>query len=104
LTKTNREFKDAGFFTVQKRSWYDELIMLKWIKKVLRPYSEMIKKPLVLMLDSFKVHLMGSVAKAIEECNCRVFYIPAGTTSRGQVLDVGINKPFRGQLRKQIRT
>jgi hypothetical protein len=77
--------------------------MLKWVEKILQPYSAMKKKPFVLMLDSFKVHIMDSVARAIEKCNCRIFYIPAGTTSRGQVLDVGINKPFKDKMRREIR-
>jgi hypothetical protein len=78
--------------------------MLQWVEKVLRPYSQLKQSPLVLMLDSFKVHLMESVARAIEDCNCRIFYIPAGTTSRGQVLDVGVNKPFKDRMRREIRS
>jgi hypothetical protein len=49
----------------------------------------------LLELDQCKVHLMGSVVGALEGCGTEVEFILPGYTGKLQVLDVGINKPFK---------
>ncbi len=52
------------------------------------------------LADSFKVHLLGSVAEAIQ-CLCvELEIIPPGCTGLVQPIDVGINKPFKANMRK----
>ena len=53
-----------------------------------------------LLMDEFLVHLMTSYCNAINECGSEVDYILGGYTSRLQVMDVGVNKPFKGYVRE----
>ena len=53
-----------------------------------------------LLMDEFLVHLMTSCCNAINECWSEVDYILGGYTSRLQVMDVGLNKPFKGYVRE----
>ena len=43
---------------------------------------------------------MTSCCNAIKECESEVDYILGGYTSRLQVMDVGVNKPFKGYVRE----
>jgi hypothetical protein len=85
-------------YAVQKKAWFDEVTMLEWVEKVLAP--DVPKDPVgiipVLFLDSFKVHLLGSVANAIQKLGIEIEYIPAGCTG----LDVGFNKPYKSNMKK----
>jgi len=62
------------------------------------------KNPAMLVYDSFKDHLEGSVKKKIHESGFDLAVIPGGLTSICQPLDVSINKPFRDNLRKEWHT
>ena len=53
-----------------------------------------------LLMDEFSVHLVTSCCNAIKECGSEVDYILRGCTSRLQVMDVGVNKPFKGYVRE----
>lgn len=55
----------------------------------------------ILMLDHFKIHLLSSVVNELNKLNTIVMHLPAGTTSKIQVLDVGVNKPYKDCLRLQ---
>ena len=50
-------------------------------------------------LDLFKVHLLGSVADAIQGLGVELKIIPPGCTGLVQPIDVGINKPFKANMR-----
>ena len=58
--------------------------MLQWVEKVWKPFVAD-KPQSLLMLDAFKVHLMGSVVKELSECGTFVEFLPAGETSKVQV-------------------
>ena len=49
--------------------------MLKWVEVVLKPYVALAPPHIVpiVLLDSFKVHMVGSVTRAIEALGCEVF-------------------------------
>ena len=51
------------------------------------------------MIDEYTTHKTKLVLKAIRELGCRVSILPAGSTNKIQVLDVGIIKPFKGHVR-----
>lgn len=72
--------------------------MLKWIEKVWRPISAHHGTSMII-LDSFTAHLTSSVMLQFASCNTEVEIIPAGYTSKLQPMDVGINKPFKGNTR-----
>ena len=45
------------------------------------------------------MHLMATSLNAIKDCGTAVDFICGGYTSKLQVLDVGVNKPFKGFVR-----
>jgi hypothetical protein len=51
------------------------------------------------MLDNFSVHCTTKTHTQLEECGTIVQMLPANTTSCLQVLDVGLNKPFKNRLK-----
>ena len=87
---------------MQPKAWFDEATMLDWVDGVLKPYVAMAPVGIIpiLFLDLFKVHLLGSVANAIQGLGVELEIIPPGCTGLVQPIDVGINKPFKANMRK----
>ncbi len=79
--------------------------MLDWIEAVIKPYVANAPPGIVLILflDSFTVHKMGSVVNAIQALGVKVDFIPPGCTGNVQPVDVGYNKPFKAKVREQYR-
>ena len=50
-------------------------------------------------MDECTSHKTSQVMKLLLDNRCIVSILPGGSTSRIQVLDVGVNKPFKGQMR-----
>ena len=93
---------DLFLFTVQKKAWCDEEVMLEWIKRVWKPYiNKLGAGPFLLLLDDFSVHHTVKVKMALSKLRTVVLYIPPGATSKAQPLDVGINKPFKSAVYTQ---
>ncbi len=89
-------------YAMQPKAWFDETTMLDWVNKVLKPYvatAPVVIIP-ILFLDSFKVHLLGSIADAIQGLGVELEIIPPGCTGLVQPIDIGINKPFKANMRK----
>jgi hypothetical protein len=59
------------------------------------------RAPMLMVYDSFRGHLEGSVKEKFKEYNYDLAVIPGGLTSICQPLDVAINKPFKDNLRKE---
>ena len=79
----------------------DERVMLLWVEKVLKPYVEAAPDGIIpiLFLDSYRCHMMSSVVDSIQALGVEVEHIPGGCTYLCQPVDVGVNKPFKKQLR-----
>ena len=83
--RIEREFstyEPGGIYSVQKKAWMDEPIMLKRVETVLRPYVDTAPagiKP-VLFLDSYHCHMMGSVVNVMQDMEVQVEHIPSGCT------------------------
>ena len=75
------------------KAWVDEKQMLKWITDIWMKYTR--KRPSLLFLDSFSVHLTDKVKDKFKTYNTTVVVIPGGCTSVLQPLDVSINKPVK---------
>lgn len=89
-------FPPGVVMDVQANAWNDECLMLEWIKRVWRPWLQsngMTQS--VLNMDSFKAHTVRSVLTELARCGTHVSLVPEGYTSKLQVLDVGINRPFK---------
>jgi len=92
----------GAVYTVQNKAWFNEEVMLHWVEHVLAPYVATAPVGIIpiLFLDSFKVHLLGIVANAIQSLGVQVEFIPGGCTGLVQPIDVGINKPYKSSMTK----
>ena len=97
-----RDHPQGMKYAMQPKAWFDEATMLDWVDDVLKPYVATAPVGIIpiLFLDSFKVHLLGSVADAIQGLGVELEIIPPGCTGLVQPIDVGINKPFKANMRK----
>jgi hypothetical protein len=87
----------------QDSAWMDERVMLAWVDEVLKPYVANAPEHVIpiLILDSYRCHMMASVVTKIQELGIEVKHIPGGCTSLCQPVDVGFNKPFKDRVRRQ---
>jgi hypothetical protein len=102
IFKGKRPLKDIKLpqdciVTVQEKAWVDEGMMNRWIDECLRAYTHRDRS--LLVLDSFRCHIMKPVKKRLHRANAELAVIPGGCTSILQPLDVSVNKPFKGWLR-----
>ncbi len=100
------KYPDDCHWVCKKKAWFDESIMLEWVKKILKPYlagTPCFIVPIIL-LNSFKVHMLGSVVQAIQALSVKVDFIPPGCTGLFQPVDVGFNMLFKVKLRTQYST
>ena len=96
-------YPDSGHYSCQKKAWMDEDMMHLWIDQVLVPWK-MTKPPGVvpiLVLDAYRVHMMGTVVNRIQSIGIEVIHIPAGCTYLCQPIDVGINKTIKCGMREK---
>ena len=54
-----------------------------------------------LMMVNYKAHLTKETRFAISECACVFIPLPSNMTSKLQILDVGVNKPFKNYYEHQ---
>ena len=71
----------------------DEVMMNKWIDQVLIPWKNSREPGAVplLVLEAYRVHMMGSVVNRIQSLGIEVQHI----------VDVGINRPTKKEMTKQ---
>ena len=93
---------DGLCYGVQHKAWMDEREMLRWVKQVWEPFTETIDGPTLLIIDEARAHLTSSVRTAIALCQTELEIIPGGFTSKLQVMDVGLNKPFKDRMRDEV--
>ncbi len=90
-------------YRCQDNAWMDEAVMIVWVDDVLKPYVANAPDYIIplLILDSYRCHMMASVVTRIQELGIEVKHIPGGCTSLCQPVDVGFNKPFKNRMRRQ---
>jgi hypothetical protein len=96
-------FPTDGLWACQEKAWCNEAMMHMWIDgplvewkdKVTSAYPNVIP---IVVLDSFKVHMMGTVVARIQSLGMEVIHIPAGCTYLCQPVDVGINRPIKHRM------
>ena len=95
-------YPTTNHYRCQDNAWMDEAVMLAWVDEVLAPYVATAPDHVVplLVLDSYRCHMMGSVVQRIQELGVEVQHIPGGCTSLCQPVDIGFNKPFKDRLRR----
>ena len=77
--------------------------MIAWVNEVLAPYVAMAPDHVapVLIFNMYQHHMMALVVQMTQELGVEVQHIPGGCTSLCQPVDVGFNKPFKDQMRRQ---
>ena len=90
----------------QPSAWCDENIMKRWIQE---DWNNMFLNPptpgstgKMLFADVHPAQQTDGVKVLLSRCKTKLKNIPGGTTSRIQVLDVVINKPFKNNVREQF--
>ena len=105
----HREFSNVNFsypgemkYATQPHAWMDETHMLDWVERVWKPWAATKQGMTYLLMDKFSAHMTDKVKMAIYACNTEIDFIPGGYTSKLQVMDVGLNKPFKGEYQQQF--
>ncbi len=78
-------------------------MMNVWIDLVLIPWKNARDPDVVplLVLDAYRVHMMGSIVNRIQALGIEVQHIPAGCTYLCQPVDVGINCSIKKEMTEQ---
>jgi len=79
----------------QDSAWMDERVMLAWVDEVLKPYVADAPEYVIpiLILDSYRCHMMALVLTKIQELGIEVKHIPGGCVGT----QIGMNpEPVRG--------
>jgi hypothetical protein len=107
--RVQREFLNPQFFypagmayAVQHKAWMDEEKMIDWIAKVWRPWAATKDGKTYLLLDEFAAHMTTAVREALADCDTEVDFVLGGYTSKLQVMDVGLNRPFKDSIRQEF--
>jgi hypothetical protein len=92
----------GNVYTVQNKTWFNKEVMLKWFNSVLAAYAATAPIGIIpiLFLDSFKVHMLGTMADAIHKLGVEIEFIPPGCTRLVQPINVGFNKPYKANYTK----
>lgn len=62
------DFPISNIYGVQNKAWMDEKLMLFWVERVWKVYTESINRPTLLILDVFRGHMTSKVKRSIELC------------------------------------
>jgi hypothetical protein len=86
---------------VQENGYCDERVMGIWIEKCLKLYLQRsgTKTLGLLMMDNFSAHGTQLTRSSLADNCCLLSMLPPNMTSRVQILDVGVNKPFKDYMR-----
>ncbi len=102
-TKELPKYNPTSVFACQEAAWMDKQCMLIWVNQILGPYLVVNPPPPgiqpVILLNSYPCHMMASVVNKIAELGIEVIHIPGGHMALCQLLDIGVNKPFKQCIR-----
>jgi hypothetical protein len=98
--KEAQTFDDRAAYVVSEKGFCNTYVMLEWIRLCLKPYLEskgggVNGKLSIVMMDNFGAHSTRPVLEALSEIGVMLVSLPANTTCLTQVLDVGVNAPFK---------
>ena len=86
---------------VQPKACDDSETHTQWIEQVWWPFCERQGQYTYLINDEFKVHLQGKIVRHTQARGTEVEFIPGGYTGALQVLDKGVNTPFKNHYWSQ---
>jgi hypothetical protein len=102
-TKELQTYPEECIYACQQKAWMDEAMMNVWIDLVLIPWRNTRDPDVVplLVLDAYRVHMMGSIVNRIQALGIEVQHIPGGCTYLCQPVDVGINRSIKKEMTEQ---
>lgn len=86
-------------YCCQEKGWCNENVMAVWVDQCLKDYLKDISSPTLLMMDNFSAHQTSATRNLISNLGTSMLMPPPNMTSKVQILDVGINKPFKDYMR-----
>ena len=91
------KYPDHGHYGCQKKAWMGVEMMHKWIDLMLVPWRQTTTPGIVplLILDVYRVHMMGTVVNRIQTLGIEVIHIPPGCIYLCQPVDIGTNKMIK---------
>ncbi len=96
------KFSPTSIYACQEAAWIDERCMLIWFQQILGPYLVVNPPPPgnqpAILLDAYCCHMMASVVKKKIDLGIEVIHIPGGCTGLCQLLNIGVNKPFKQRI------
>jgi hypothetical protein len=92
------KFPHGIYIRANEKGWMNEREMLWWIENVWTSRNPFGNSRSLLVLDSFRGHIVDSVKNRFVEKNTDIAIIPGGCTSKLQPLDVAINKSFKSKV------
>lgn len=99
-TLPKAKFPPGIHVRVQEKGWMTADLMVDWVKTVWGRRAGALLYPSLLVVDSFRGHLVDSVRAKLKELRTDLAVIPGGLTSMLQPLDVSLNKPFKDNVRR----
>jgi hypothetical protein len=100
-------YTEGMFYNVQAKAWMDKARMHVWIDTVWSPYTKDTRRggrDTYLLMDEFSVHLMGEINHKINKLGTENEFVPGGYTGCVQVIDKGVNKPFKHYAREEFES
>ena len=91
-------FPSGVIIRANKQGWMDTEEMLYWTENVWDRRTIAKNPRSLLVMDSFRGHLVPVVKNRFIEKNTDLAIIPGGLTSKVQPLDVSINKSFKAKV------
>jgi hypothetical protein len=87
-------------YETQENAWMDKRVILRWVEDVLALYVALASPGIipVILLDSYRCHIMSLVVNVIQDLGCKVIHIPGGCTRLVQPLDIGYDKLFKTRI------
>lgn len=130
-SRYNLKAPNLGLFTIQKTGWRDSIVFVgqngigtyyvrknkiinwlinmysstvfkEWHKTIWVPFANAHPRIKILMLDAATVHTCESAKSLFQETETAVFPLRASSTAKLQVLDVGVNAPFKKIISDKI--
>jgi hypothetical protein len=104
--RTKFGYPKEAFYAVHPNAWMDEKRFLDWTVRVWKPFTA---RPAVsghgsyMVMDEFKVHLISSCVNDVQGTWTEVDFVVDGYTGCVQILDKGINRPFKGYARENFQ-
>ena len=92
-------YLQVQFYTVQDKARVNTQVFLGWVICVWAPYAGNFNDGTYLLMDEFSVHMKSECIVAIHSQGLEVNFIAGGCIEALQILDKGVNKPFKWHVR-----